>query len=100
MKIIAIILSVLFLSLSVVPCADAATDFEDGDLIVQQHNDHNASADLCSPFCQCQCCHNHIMVYSNPVLEQSVSIAINAVFIYLDKETSQFTTKYIPPPQA
>lgn len=82
------------------PCADATTNFEDDDLIVEQHNSHEASVDLCSPFCQCHCCHNHIMISNDLVFEQAMAMTINAAFIYLNKETSQFTTKYIPPPQA
>ena len=81
------------------PCADEAISFEGDHHIVKQHDDHTTMVDLCSPFCQCQCCHNHIMVYKEPVLEQSVFLVINTTFTYLDKETSQFPTKYIPPPQ-
>ncbi len=60
MKIVALIMAFLVLALSVMPCADAGTAFNDGKAKSEitkatDRQDHDDS-DACSPFCHCACC--------------------------------------------
>ncbi|WP_339141138.1 DUF6660 family protein [Croceitalea sp. MTPC5] len=61
MKFLAIILSVYFLALNFVPCSDAGNVSDDSQIasIVDFDGDHDQDCELCSPFCQCHCCHVH-----------------------------------------
>jgi len=60
-KIIAVILSMYFLALNLVPCSDDGISHS-ADVEFQVDLDHDQdghNGDLCSPFCQCHCCHVH-----------------------------------------
>ncbi len=63
MKILAFILSLYILALNLTPCEDSVeVDVIDSKIEMTQNGDINEShsdLDLCSPFCQCQCCHIH-----------------------------------------
>jgi hypothetical protein len=79
LKIISIILSLYVILLAFMPCEDElgsafsqdqsnlATSQQDAthhDIV--QHEKHlhgDASEDLCTPFCQCHCCHTHITFF-------------------------------------
>ncbi|WBL25305.1 DUF6660 family protein [Zunongwangia sp. HGR-M22] len=99
MKFIGIILAVLFLSLSFLPCSDVASDNEEHTHVVESHSDHDGAVDLCTPFCYCQCCHNHMMTYNLPNFEISNPSVLSAHFGYLITTSSAFTDHFIPPPQ-
>jgi hypothetical protein len=60
-KYIAIILSIYFLALNVVPCSDTGKVKDDTQVVTVTDfdSDHNIDCELCSPFCQCHCCHVH-----------------------------------------
>ncbi len=63
MKWVLIIFSVYFLSLNILPCGDNAIEAESVQTEVScadNAHDHDKSH-LCSPFCQCQCCHVHVI---------------------------------------
>ncbi|MGW9686741.1 DUF6660 family protein [Flagellimonas sp. 2504JD1-5] len=71
MKWTLIILSVYFLSLNLLPCGDSDSSSEITKIEVNcadNGHDHDSSH-LCSPFCQCQCC--HIPVF--PIDHESIS---------------------------
>ncbi|MFA5833942.1 MAG: DUF6660 family protein [Bacteroidota bacterium] len=55
MKAVALIFSIFFFTISVVPCADIC---EDLGFIAVSHNDNagNTSQDTCPVFCICNCC--------------------------------------------
>ena len=64
MKILVAILSIYILGLNFIPYSDNVTDLEEQNgihLTSEDHQDHNHEADLCSPFCQCHCCHIHVI---------------------------------------
>ena len=58
MKVTSAILAIFFFGIILFPCADEVAgdtygtevNFHSGD------QDHQADADLCTPFCQCNCC--------------------------------------------
>lgn len=59
MKLLAFFLSLFFMVLTMVPCNDAAKGLsekvcQNQDLHLEQSQDQHA--DLCSPFCVCNCC--------------------------------------------
>lgn len=59
MKLLAFSLSLFFMVLTMVPCNDAAKGLsekvcQNQDLHLEQSQDQHA--DLCSPFCVCNCC--------------------------------------------
>lgn len=60
MKFISVILSVIFLGLSFVPCADSMTpDRSLQKAATEAHHggeDHHHHTDFCSPLCVCGCC--------------------------------------------
>ena len=73
MKFFALIMAVLVLALSVMPCADAGAAIKDskaksGITKTTGRQDHN-DADACSPFCHCACCAgfsiNHLIASIN-----------------------------------
>lgn len=58
MKLTAVILSIVILVLSFVPCADTMISRQEFQTISTSHQDnhgHNHS-DFCSPLCSCSCC--------------------------------------------
>ena len=71
LKILAVILSVYFLCLGVVPCEDDVV-VDKNDEVVQVdaaggYGEH--AADDCSPFCQCHCCHVHVVTVASTSFE-------------------------------
>ena len=72
MKLTSVILSLVFLILSCLPCADLkvnnsahiTTEFTSNH---EKHSTDNHN-DLCSPFCICSCCGSVIASYSHPII--------------------------------
>ena len=67
MKPLALIIALIFSSLILLPCADAAghscaekahTDCAGHD--TEHEQEHSHEADGCSPLCICQCCQSHL----------------------------------------
>ena len=58
MKIIAIIIAIITISFSALPCDDEAVIGTQQAAVISQGADfeNNAHIDLCSPFCSCACC--------------------------------------------
>ncbi|WP_410896844.1 DUF6660 family protein [Pontibacter sp. E15-1] len=73
MRSIFYILSLLLLTYSLKPCTDSATAIlGKGEVVAvaDLHQDHqDSSADECSPFCACHCCHTHYQLQSIAVIE-------------------------------
>ena len=69
MKISSVLLSLILLVLSCLPCADADKDIaydNKGKLVADRHVDHSKElhSDLCSPFCICNCCGVQILSFT------------------------------------
>ncbi len=86
MRIIAIILSILTITLSALPCDDEVIiDSEQLTFVSQSADNHSHSAnDLCTPFCVCVCCASIVI---EPNIQQDIS---NSVI-----STSELNTYYI-----
>lgn len=71
MKFFAVIMAMLILGLSVLPCRDDAfKDHAKYSMLEVSHNEdgHNEGhADNCSPLCICSCC-SVVTVYNTPIL--------------------------------
>ena len=58
MKIIAIIIAIITITFSALPCDDEVAIGTQQTAVISQGSDleNNAHIDLCSPFCSCACC--------------------------------------------
>ncbi len=80
MKLISVILAVLMLYLSGMPCDDVEVADNDGTVtyaLAQDGHDHDGDSpesDGCSPFCVCHCCHTHIVIPNHPL---TTSVAVH-----------------------
>ncbi|WP_445731164.1 DUF6660 family protein [Mariniflexile sp.] len=72
MKIIAVLLAVLTITLSALPCEDDAAAGLDNPTTVtdNSHNENHNDFDACTPFCSCVCCANVVV---KPLLQTSLS---------------------------
>ena len=67
---LSIILSFYLVGLSFMPCEDEAIqENENSDLIVYDSAAHSDLSDNCTPFCQCHCCHVHVLNFESPAFE-------------------------------
>lgn len=106
MKWFNIILSVFFLLLSCMPCADmeadssapAKTEFASN----HDEHSHDKEKDMCSPFCICNCCGSQMVNYSQsvtidfPILSKSIKTQLPT---YHSISTSNFYGSIWQPPQ-
>ena len=102
MKFIAIILSFYLLALQAVPCNDDdVTIGNDSQTIsvVDFDNDHDDDCEICSPFCQCQCCHTPVINTQN-FFTETVHELISEEITRRELETFQEVSRRIlQPPQ-
>ncbi|MBK5192848.1 MAG: hypothetical protein JJE07_06485 [Flavobacteriaceae bacterium] len=99
-KFSAIILSLFFLVLTFVPCADDGSSFsvETGQ-IAEGHLDHTGATEMCPPFCECQCCNSQIIT-SNPVAFEPINFEISKlVDPYKNKIHKDIFISFMQPPQ-
>ena len=102
MKIFTLILSIYLLGLNFAPCNDTIVDNDDIETVYSQatDSDHNHnSSDLCSPFCQCHCCHMHTIdfgVTAYETFQQSIS---KEVFAFFQKPGKDFYLSILQPPK-
>jgi len=86
MKFLAIILSVLTITLSAIPCDDEIVS-NMGNIVTisaESPSEDFDLGDLCSPFCTCVCC---ATVVIEPIFSQEDSVQ--------DAENSELNTSYI-----
>ncbi|MET0638015.1 MAG: DUF6660 family protein [Chitinophagaceae bacterium] len=103
MKLFSIILSLIMMGLSNVPCGDRGGDtcpepgmgaYSSGG--GETHSDHE---DLCSPFCQCNCCAGYSIHYET-VAEAEIFLPGKNKFIsFLPEKISEVSLPVWQPPQ-
>jgi len=101
-KYIAIILSVLTITLSALPCDDELANADTNSIVLNSdsHDDHHDSGDLCSPFCTCVCCANIVV---EPIFEEGLTVLdsfnteLNASYIF--SFSRDFSKSIFQPPQ-
>lgn len=102
MKVLALILSIYILGLNIVPCADYDTSTQEVKTEVSQALDHDhqhQDSDLCSPFCQCHCCHIHVAQFKTAEYELSNSFILTQLFYYFDGFEKHYNHTLLQPPQ-
>jgi len=100
-----ILLSVILMVLSCLPCSDAAIDPEHTKSVSQNQTDkhddnHN---DLCSPFCICNCCGVQILnftpVFSFVIYDIPAGFTPKQEIAYKSQFASMFSGSIWQPPQ-
>ncbi|WP_106791841.1 DUF6660 family protein [Aquimarina sp. Aq78] len=102
MKILVFILSIYFLALNFMPCNDSISITDDSQIEnfadSCENHDHSIENDLCSPFCQCHCCHVHVIdlnINTYQLVSPEISTELFAHFDSVGKEIS--STPFQPP---
>ncbi len=102
MKFLTIILSLYFFGLNFVPCEDTYTGSDDVQVEVSQnldiYHDHNGS-DQCSPFCQCHCCHVHVISFDIVQFEAQLAYIPTKVFSRNEGIIKDIALPILQPPQ-
>jgi hypothetical protein len=80
MKWTSTILSIMFLLLSCLPCADIVGNNSMNIVVEKWTSDHNQDNDSCSPFCFCNCCNSQIYAFDTSI------IYLDFVFIKKNEE--------------
>ncbi|MEO2052212.1 MAG: DUF6660 family protein [Allomuricauda sp.] len=101
MKFFTVILSIYVLALNVVPCSDAGNVTEDsqGVYLVQFDGEHSENCELCSPFCQCHCCHVHTIHFGIAKFELLQATIPQDNFAHFDSIGKDITFSLFQPPQ-
>lgn len=84
MKIFVILLSFYFLGLNAVPCDDGSGDSEpQQEIQLQEEMEHkpNNAVDTCTPFCQCHCCHVHVVDFQKTSSEEAIEPVISTLIV-------------------
>jgi len=101
MKLVAFLLSVYFLALNFSPCEDNEVVSDDITTEITQHiDDGHLDVDLCSPFCQCHCCHIHATYFNQSDFTTSSSDISTKVFFHINGLEKDFNSSILQPPQA
>ena len=103
MKFLTFILSIYIFALNLAPCNDytASTDDVKTEISQASDTDHqHQNLDLCSPFCNCQCCHINVMHFKLVNLKFSIATISTQDFFYLNGSEKDFTTSILQPPRA
>lgn len=105
-KLVSTILSVYFLVLTVMPCADAQL-ISIGEELSSVHDeadhsghDHSSGEDLCSPFCVCQCCHTDVVNFEKVEFTAAEIELTSTVPLFKGRLLSPFPKSLLQPPRA
>ncbi|WP_338150215.1 DUF6660 family protein [Eudoraea chungangensis] len=101
MKFVAIILSIYFLALNVVPCSDAGNVKDDTQItsVSDFDGDHDQDCELCSPFCNCHCCHVHTISFGLTTFEPLQPLIPQDNFNHFDSIGKDISLSPLQPPQ-
>lgn len=104
MKILAFILSVYILALNFVPCEDTVSFDDDITMELSQdldhnHSDSNSDVDLCSPFCQCNCCQIHATSFDLSDIADIKSDISTELCLHFDSLGKDIPKSILQPPQ-
>ena len=103
MKIIAILLSIYFLGLNFTPCNDAdtiANNINNEVFIADFDNSpSHDSSDLCSPFCQCACCHINTIDFGNNTFESIVKTISSKIYYQYHNLGKEISNSVLQPPR-
>lgn len=95
MKLISVVFSVYFLVLNFSPCEDNEVGSDDIVTEIIQHLDDDLEIDLCSPFCNCQCCHIYATYFDQMDITSYSSDISTRVFLYVNGLEKDFNLSLI-----
>ena len=105
MKFVNIILSIVILALSCMPCTDMESDKDNLSTefaLNENSHSHDKQIDLCSPFCMCSCCSAQVFTYF-PITTMNFPLVIGVIKIPLPTYKPIFTSNFFgsiwQPPQ-
>jgi hypothetical protein len=100
MKIFALLLAFITVSLSVVPCTDMHAQQSNMAQSIQeaQHHNHHA-ADSCTPFCQCNCCQGFVVVTGLTYCSQVPVFPKKHFSVYNNQDLSSISAIHWQPPK-
>ncbi len=104
MKIITAILAIYIFGLNFMPCNDNVADLEEQSGIhltssEDGHQDHEHSSDLCSPFCQCHCCHIHVIDVQLSEFKMITPEISTATFLLFENTGKEIQNRILQPPR-
>jgi hypothetical protein len=101
MKFLAIILSNYFLALNFMPCSDTGVIENDTQTVsvMDFDGEHGQDCQLCSPFCQCHCCHSHTIDFGLAIFEPIEPTISHENFVHSDSLGKDITLSLFQPPQ-
>jgi uncharacterized protein DUF6660 len=102
MKFLTFILSIYILALNFAPCEDSSTIGNDVKTEISQSTniDHsNNVLDLCSPFCQCHCCHIHATYFNLDELTVESQKISTDIFLHFNGLGKDITNSILQPPR-
>ncbi|WP_108424453.1 DUF6660 family protein [Flagellimonas amoyensis] len=102
MKLLAIILSLYFLGLNAIPCGDS--EMVGGDdtqkvSVIDHEGGHDGAYELCSPFCQCHCCHVHTVDFGITTFEPMTHSIVRENFVHFDGLGKEVAFSLFQPPR-
>ena len=102
-KSIAILLSLYFLALNFIPCNDGemlSDDANSENVIGMDGNHDHGATDLCSPFCNCHCCHIHTIESNIISFEPLILMNFKEKFAHFDSFGNDISHSLFQPPKA
>ena len=101
MKFLAVILSFYFLALNAVPCNDTKDAPSDNveTYVMDIDTEHGQDCELCSPFCNCHCCHVHTINFEVANFEPVVLLSIKENFSHFEGLGKEVAFALFQPPQ-
>ncbi|MDN3667356.1 DUF6660 family protein [Algibacter miyuki] len=103
MKFLAFILSIYIFALNLTACDDSVVVNDDVKTEISQNLNHDSQhqdADLCSPFCNCQCCHINVTNLKTATIKFEMAFISTQDFFYLNQLEKDFNTSILQPPRA
>ena len=106
MKIFALIMAVIVLALSCIPCMDDAYAMNTNSITIetltsnknQQEQQHNGN-DFCSPFCTCNCCAGFAFSSSSIKVQPIIHVTAKKYSSYLSSSAIAISLPIWQPPQ-
>ena len=102
MKFLALILSLYIFALNLAPCDDYGTVDNEVNTEISQAigDDHqHQDSDLCSPFCNCHCCHIHATHFKIVDFTINFTDISTEVFYHFNGLVKDFNPTILQPPQ-
>jgi hypothetical protein len=88
------ILSIVFLLLSCLPCADKEMNCSSQTIVEKNSSEHNQDNDACSPFCICNCCSSQVFAFDTTICNFDFVVIKNRVENKIPEYKSILTSNF------